>query len=185
MIGMLLLASLGAAGALTAQEGRVEEAVALHKQALETIREVSADSRYYQLWLHELRRSSSWFSGSPDPQDPVMKALIIYQSSLPGAFARLEERSPAGDWSKLTDYTFDSLRRIAVIESTLNTFYGNVRVERMFVFSTEGAVIDSTISVVDLTTGEAVEPGERSFQDNPPQVFFTVQELKEMMRRRQ
>jgi hypothetical protein len=172
-------------GVLPAQEERVEEALALRDQALATIREVSADSRYYQLWLHELRRSSSWFSGSPDPQDPVMKALIIYQSGLPGAFARLEETSPSGDWSKLTDYTFDSLRRIAVIDSTLNTFHGNVQVKRRFIFSTEGAVIDSTISVVDLTTGEAVEPGERSFADSPPQVFFSVQELKEMMRRRQ
>jgi hypothetical protein len=181
----LLVATVGAVGSLGAQEERIEKALALRDQALDTIREVSADSRYYQLWLHELRRTSSWLSGSPDPQDPVIKALILYQSSLPGAFARLEETSPSGDWSKLTDYTFDSLRRIAVIDSTLNTFYGDVQVKRTFVFATDGSVIESDMSVVDLETGEPVEPGTRSFQDNPPEVFFSVQEIKGMMSRRQ
>ncbi len=179
----LLLILLAATGSLSAQEERVREAIALRDQARETIRQVSADARYYQLWLDEVRHPSSWFSGMPHPTDPVMRAMIFYQSRLPGTFARLEERSPSGDWSRLTDYTFDPERRIAVIDSTLNTFHGDVTVERTFVFDIGGSVIHDEISITDLTTGKPIAPDQRSFEDRPPEVFFTVRELKGMLGR--
>ncbi|MFP4484755.1 MAG: hypothetical protein ACLFO1_07850, partial [Spirochaetaceae bacterium] len=68
-------------------------------------------------------------------------------------------------------------------DSTLNTFHGDVTVERTFVFDIDGSVIHDEISMTDLTTGETITAGDRSFEDRPPEVFFTVRELKGMLGR--
>jgi len=85
-------------------------------------------------------------------------------------------QSGSGDWVNYAHYCFRPDGSLAMLKSTLNTFHGEMTVERESFFSTTGTQLGSRADYLDLGSKKPKKPSPE-FIDNPPPVFRTVHEL--------
>ena len=65
-------------------------------------------------------------------------------------------QSPSRDWAHFVTYYFRPNGTLAKAESTLNTFYGNVTVERNYYFDSKGKILKLNTNYLDLKTQKPI-----------------------------
>jgi hypothetical protein len=118
---------------------------------------------------------SEWKMRETVNQDLLVSEIRIHYFEERIRYVILFETSPSGDWIRETEYYFAEDGQIGVLSSRLNTFYGNVSVLEQQIYL-NGELIDLRKTTTDLDTLELVD---RSYQDQPIQVFTTVDALLE------
>lgn len=117
---------------------------------------------------------SDWKLLESIDQDFLVSEIRLHEFNNTLRYIVLFETSPSGDWIRETEYYFTEEGDLGVLSSRLNTFYGNVSVleERIYV---DGQLIDQRKTTKDLDSLELVD---RSYQDQPIQVFNSIEEVK-------
>ena len=85
-------------------------------------------------------------------------------------------QSESGDWVHYANYCFRPDGSLALLKSTLNTFYGEMSVQRETLFSANGTVLDSSTRYSDLRTREPKKP-PAGFRDEIAPIYRSVLEL--------
>ncbi len=90
-------------------------------------------------------------------------------------------QSPSRDWSHFVTYYFRPDETLAKAESLLNTFYGNVTVERNYYFDSKGKNLKQNAKYLDLNTQKPMNLIERiksqEFIDEKVKFFNTTSKL--------
>jgi hypothetical protein len=89
---------------------------------------------------------------------------------------RFTFQSPSRDWAHFITYYFREDGSLAKIEAQLNTFFGDMSVNRESWYSPEGNVLRSTLRYLDLKTKKRKKPGT-DFQDEPVPLYRRVENL--------
>lgn len=129
-----------------------------------------------RVWKNELE--PQWIMTDPlDGGEKFDAQFIGYGDGREIVSAHLLESSPSGDWMKTTEYYFYEDGNTAFVFSSLQTFAGNVRVERRIYLDPAGKIIRELKSVFDLSTG-AEKPGDPdTYQDHPTWAIPSLNEL--------
>ncbi len=106
-------------------------------------------------------------------QDLIVSEIRLHYFNGSIRYVTLFETSPASDWIRETEYYYTEEGKLGVLSSKLNTFYGNVSVLEEQIYL-NGDLIDQRKTTKDLDTLELVD---RSYQNQPIQVFETIQDL--------
>jgi hypothetical protein len=91
-------------------------------------------------------------------------------------FAGFRLQSGSRDWVHVIGYYFRDDGAVARISAQLNTFYGDLSVEREWYFGSDGAVVCETTEYRDLETQQPKVPDE-DFIDREVPIYLTTQEL--------
>ena len=89
----------------------------------------------------------------------------------------LEATSPSGDWYRIDDYCFNSNGDVIQLYSDLRTFHGEVQVIRTWVYQPDGSIGTIEVNIIDMKSGQSINPGEASYLDNPPYIAKNYQDL--------
>lgn len=85
-------------------------------------------------------------------------------------------QSGSRDWAHYVMYYFRPDGTLAKVDATLNTFYGNMTVERAFYFDKNGKLIHKVARYLDLTSQKPRKPND-GFLDNEVIFYKKVSKL--------
>jgi hypothetical protein len=85
-------------------------------------------------------------------------------------------QSESTDWAKYSNHCFRADGSLARIQSTLNTFHGNVTEVSVTEYSKSGKHIKKTVRYFDLNTHRAIKPPAYFLPQNTP-VYMRVNDL--------
>jgi len=85
-------------------------------------------------------------------------------------------QSGSGDWVNYANYCFRPDGSLALLKSTLNTFYGEMSVERETLFSADGTTLDSSTRYLELRTRKP-KRSAAGFIDEKAPVYRSVFDL--------
>lgn len=129
-----------------------------------------------RVWKNELE--PQWIMTDPlDGGEKFDAQFIGYGDGREIVSAHLLESSPSGDWMKTTEYYFYEDGNTAFVFSSLQTFAGNVRVERRIYLDPAGKIIRELKSVFDLSTGAEKPDDPDTYQDHPTWAIPSLNEL--------
>jgi hypothetical protein len=129
-----------------------------------------------RMWKNELE--PQWIMTDPlDGGEKFDARFIGYADGREIVSAHLMESSPSGDWMKTTEFYFYEDGNTAFVFSSLQTFAGNVRVERRIYLNRAGKIIRELKSVFDLSTGVEKPDDPDTYQDHPTWAIPTLNEL--------
>jgi hypothetical protein len=74
-----------------------------------------------------------------------------------GSFVRMVFTSPSGDWDDYVDYCFRSDGSLSAIDAELRTFYGNMIVNRSWLFDPDGRKTGGPMTYRDLQTKQPTD----------------------------
>ncbi len=129
-----------------------------------------------RMWKNELE--PQWFMTDPlDGGEKFDAQFIGYADGREIVSAHLLESSPSGDWMKTTEFYFYETGNTAFVFSSLQTFAGNVRVERRIYLDPAGKIIRELKSVFDLSTGAEKPDDPDTYRDHPTWAIPSLNEL--------
>jgi hypothetical protein len=124
-------------------------------------------------WRQFLDETSWRDAGGEDGLDNAAFVWIRADRSIQVNFTF---QSGSGDWVNYANYCFRPDGSLAMVKSTLNTFYGEMTVERENLYSPEGTRLDKRIRFLDLRSKKLKKPSA-NFVDNKPPVFKNISNL--------
>lgn len=159
------------------EPGEIEEIRAVYQHAKSV--EARPDAR---LFLMKRVRGNElepkWLMTDPLDGGATFDAQFMgYADGREIVSAHLLESSPAGDWMKTTEFYFYEDGKTAFVFSSLQTFAGNVRVERRIYLNRAGKIIRELKSVFDLSTGAEKADDPDTYQDYPTWAIPSLNEL--------
>lgn len=89
-------------------------------------------------------------------------------------------QSSSRDWAHFVNYYFRPNGTLAKVEAKLNTFYGNMTIERNYYVNTKGKILIKNIKYRDLSSQKPISNDDvkkRFFYDEGIKVFKTVSSL--------
>ena len=116
-----------------------------------------------------------------DGGDNLNENAYVWTKSGKIAAATFTFQSPSRDWAHFVTYYFRSDGTLAKAESALNTFYGNLTIERNYYFDSKGKFLKQNAKYLDLKTQKPVSPKELNrngeFIDEKVKFFKNTSEL--------
>jgi hypothetical protein len=173
----VLLLVTGLALATPPEPGEIEQIRALYQHAKAV--EAGPESRLFLLKrVRENELEPRWIMTDPlDDSEKFDAQFIGYADGREIVSAHLMESSPSGDWMKTTEFYFYGDGKTAFVFSSLQTFAGNVRVERRIYLNRDGKIIRELKSVFDLSTGAEKPDDPETYRDHPTRAVPSIHEL--------
>jgi len=78
--------------------------------------------------------------------------------------------SPSGDWAQYVYHYYRPDGSVAKAESELRTFYGNMIVNRVYIYDNGGKLLKQTTNYRDLNTGKKIKPTD-SFMNMDAEIY--------------
>jgi hypothetical protein len=75
--------------------------------------------------------------------------------------ATFTNQSPSRDWVRYVTYYYREAGTLAKIESTHNTFYGDITIKRTYYFDSKGKMLKQSAKYFDLKTQKTINPKKR------------------------
>lgn len=176
--GLMILLWLTSTVSATPPEPDPIEQIRAIYQAAKAV-EARPEARLFlmkRVWKNELE--PQWIMTDPlDGGEKFDAQFIGYGDGREIVSAHLLESSPSGDWMKTTEYYFYEDGNTAFVFSSLQTFAGNVRVERRIYLDPAGKIIRELKSVFDLSTGAEKPDDPDTYQDHPTWAIPSLNEL--------
>ncbi len=176
--GLMILLWLTSTVSATPPEPDPIEQIRAIYQAAKAV-EARPEARLFlmkRVWKNELE--PQWIMTDPlDGGEKFDAQFIGYGDGREIVSAHLLESSPSGDWMKTTEYYFYEDGNTAFVFSSLQTFAGNVRVERRIYLDPAGKIIRELKSVFDLSTGAEKPDDPDTYRDHPTWAIPSLNEL--------
>lgn len=110
-------------------------------------------------------------------KENLYEVALVYPQQFSPERVDLSLSSPSGDWAQSNTYIFWS-DKLVKLDSTHNTFYGNVSVHRNIWFSAlTGQVIRKMIVYRDLESGKKLSKAPGDFFNLQPPLYMTPAQL--------
>ena len=162
-------------GSAACQQISISDQIKSIQKKYQTIREDGATVKIFLVRRIKKDGFDAWrISGSVLTGQPGMSATL-YRSRHETAQIEIAETTPSGDWSMNTRYGFRPDGSLELLESKLNTFYGNVTTKTTIHFDKQGKKLYEGQTVSDLETGK---PVKREFADRQPKIYPTLDEMQ-------
>jgi hypothetical protein len=172
-----LLVTMTPASATPPEPDPIEQIRAIYQHAKEV--EARPDARLFLMKrVRENELEPKWIMTDPlDNSEKFDAQFIGYADGREIVSAHLLESSPSGDWMKTTEFYFYDDGSTAFVFSSLQTFAGNVRVERRIYLNRAGKIIRELKSVFDLSTGAEKPDDPETYRDHPTWAVPSIHEL--------
>lgn len=133
---------------------------------------VYGDAASYDAKKPQWRRYSSVKALEKARVENLYEVALVYPRE-PASPLRVDFSlsSPSGDWAQYNTYYFRPDGPLAKLDSTHNTFYGNVRIHRILWFGREGTILKKVLAYRELGTEKRIDKPTTDYFNRQPPVY--------------
>ena len=151
----------------------VDQFIKRNQRAARIFANVAKDGEAKDLW-REFKTEQA--RDKADTGDNLNENAYVWFRNGKLVGANFTFQSPSRDWAHFVMYYYREDGTLAKIESTLNTFYGNVTIKRATYYSTDGTALHTTRRYLDLNTQKPIKP-KGDFFDEPTPIYPKITDL--------
>lgn len=160
--------------AIEAYSKSVDQFIKLHKKTARIFGNVASGNEAGKDRWREFKNEKA--REKADTGDNLNENAYVWSRNGKLVGANFTFQSPSRDWAHFVMYYYREDGTLAKIESTLNTFYGNVTIKRATYYAPNGTALRATTRYLDLNTQKPIKP-KQEFFDEPTPIYPKVSDL--------